>query len=129
MKILDWRIQFHKRAIERIVDKKVENTKKKLNKLEKQLGELSSTNLLNLIEGETDKRKLPREKIRGTNDIAINKINMILKDEFWMVKIYLLFDDGEYINYTKDFYEANEFVNESMTRKKIEEIVDLRDIY
>lgn len=124
MKNFDEEIRNDKEATEKIID-----NDDKLAMLKNKLSTLSSSEFLDLIEHETSMRKRKRNEIRGGNDIEINKINMILKDEFWCTKIYVLIQSGQYNGFTQKIDEAERFVQGSIGREFKEEIVDLREMY
>jgi len=107
-----------------------------------QISELSSTDFLTLVQDECAKRKVSRNKIKGGNDIEINKIHMLLTDQFWMRKIYVILVNGEYKGFKYDKNEAQIIADQYLLYNQgsthygarfeayiKEEIVDLRDIY
>ena len=110
--------------------------------LKNQISELSSTDFLTLVQEECAKRKVDRDKIKGGNDIEINKIHMLLTDQFWMREIFVILWNGSYQGFKLKESEAKDDVDnynehyghrtymgasDRATYKR--EIVDLRDIY
>jgi len=106
-----------------------------LESLKSQIGQLSSTDFLSLIEEECAKRKVDKDKIKGGNDIEINKIHMLLTDQFWMREIFVVLYNGVYQGFKLTELEAKQSVihfnsycfPNNATYKR--EVVDLRDIY
>lgn len=103
-------------------------------KLKQQISELSSTDFLTLIEEECSKRKVDRDKVKGGNDIEINKIYLLLTDQFWMIEIFVILHKGMYKGFKLKESEAKEEVNyfnlnNPWTTVYKREIVDLRNIY
>lgn len=107
-----------------------------------QISGLSSTDFLTLVQEECAKRKVDRNKIKGGNDIEINKIHMLLTDQFWMRKIYVILVNSEYKGFKYDRCEAQNIADSYLTFNQgnthygskfeafvKEEIVDLRDVY
>jgi len=107
-----------------------------------QISGLSSTDFLTLVQEECAKRKVARDKVKDGNDIEINKIHMLLTDQFWMRKIYVILVNGEYKGFKYDRQEAQDIAdqyllyNQGSTHYSArfeayikEEIVDLRDVY
>jgi hypothetical protein len=131
MRDFDKEIMEHQKEIDRIKAERESHYKDELAVIKDKISSLNSTDLLELIQEETTKRRVKRGEICGGNDIEINKINMLLKDEFWCVKIYIMTENGEYMGMTQDSEEAYKFMREARnTGTDIkEEIVDLRNIY
>ena len=107
-----------------------------------QISGLNSTDFLTLVQEECAKRKVSRDKIKGSNDIEITKIHMLLTDQFWMRKIYVILVNGEYKGFKYDRFEAQNIVDQYLLYNQgnthhgarfeacvKEEIVDLRDVY
>lgn len=107
-----------------------------------QISGLSSTDFLTLVQEECAKRKVDRDKVKGGNDIEINKIHMLLSDQFWMREIFVILWNGAYKGFKYIEQEAIQEVNEYNERYGYRtylgasdratyrrEIVDLRDIY
>lgn len=131
MRDFDKEIMEHQKEIDRIKAEKEKYYQSELSVIKDSISALNSTDLLELIQEETTKRRVKRDEIRGGNDIEINKINMLLKDEFWCVKIWLMFDEEGYIGFTQEKAKADKYMLDDVgTGRRIkEEIVDLRDIY
>lgn len=131
MRDFDKEIMEHQKEIDRIRAEKEACCQDELSIVKAKISALNSTDLLDLIEEETTKRRVKRDEIRGGNDIEINKINMLLRDEFWCVKIFIMTENDEYIGMTQDSEEAYKFMREARNTGTAikEEIVDLRNIY
>lgn len=110
--------------------------------LKNQVSALNSTDFLDLVQEECERRKVTRDNVSGGNDIEINKIHMLLTEQFWMRKIYLILVNNEYKGFKYDRDEAQTIVNSYIDTNHgnthygkrfmayVEEvIVDLRDIY
>jgi len=110
--------------------------------LKNQVSALNSTEFLDLVQEECERRKVDRDKIKGGNDIEINKIHMLLTDQFWMRKIYVVLVNGKYKGFKYDRDEAQLIADSYLDANRVnthhgsrfkayveEEIVDLRDIY
>lgn len=128
MRDFDSEIAEYQKKIDEIKEEKRKFYSDNLATIRGIISDLNSSDLLDLIESETTKRRVKRDKIRGGNDIEINKINMLLKGELWCVKIYLMFDGSEYMSFTQDKNVADKYV-EKEGRTYREELVDLRSIY
>lgn len=98
-------------------------------KLKEEISKLDSAEFLDLIQLECENRKVDRDKIKGGNDREINKINLLLTDNFWMTKVYIILCHGEYIDFVQDKQEAINSCERHTQYSYIEEIVDLRGIY
>lgn len=110
--------------------------------LTNQVSELNSTEFLTLIEEECNRRKVDRDKVTGGNDVEINKIHMLLTDQFWMRKIYVILVNNEYkgFRYNRDEAQViadfhininhrDTYYGRTFNAWVEEATVDLRDVY
>ena len=113
-----------------------------INRLKDGISKLDSTEFLDIVQTECKKRRVDRDNIKGGNDIEINKIYLLLTDNFWMRKIYVVLYNGEYRGFKYTREEAEQEVNNYNYEHKgfthyggadradyKEEIIDLRDVY